>query len=76
MGALDIDCCRACENRHIGCHSTCEVYKYQKEKVDSLRAKIHRDRAIARRADTYTIDKYTNLKKKKVKKILDRINNR
>ena len=30
-------CCKDCKKRQIGCHSTCELYKKQKEKYEKDR---------------------------------------
>ena len=30
-------CCKGCENRVVGCHSTCEEYRKYKKHVDELR---------------------------------------
>ena len=61
-------CCKDCENRHIGCHSTCESYNdYRKEK-DEENAKI-REKI---RAETDYIDsqiiKYNKILKRERRK--------
>ena len=33
-------CCKDCKKRQIGCHSTCESYKKQKEKYLDLNKKM------------------------------------
>ena len=40
--------CKDCENRYVGCHSECEVYKKEKEKhnkkmqkIKELKTKVH-----------------------------------
>lgn len=30
------NCCEGCENRHLGCHATCEEYKIFKEEIDNI----------------------------------------
>jgi len=30
-----INCCRNCTNRTVTCHSTCELYRAQKEAADA-----------------------------------------
>lgn len=34
-----INCCYQCQDRVVGCHSTCEKYKEQKKAWDKERAK-------------------------------------
>ena len=41
-----ITCCYKCEDRHVGCHSTCEKYIEQKAMSDAERDKRNRDTAI------------------------------
>lgn len=33
-----IECCRDCQKRHAGCHSTCEDYKREKAELEELRS--------------------------------------
>ena len=37
-------CCKDCQNRAVGCHSTCEEYHEAKTKYDSDNQQIKRDR--------------------------------
>ena len=34
---MKIRCCYGCEERKVGCHSTCERYLKEKEELDSIR---------------------------------------
>lgn len=34
--SLDFSC-RDCVGRHVGCHSTCEIYKEEKERLNNKR---------------------------------------
>lgn len=29
--------CKGCEERHVGCHSTCEIYKAYREELDKAK---------------------------------------
>ena len=44
---MRIDCkCYKCENRCIGCHSTCESYKEYKKAKDVIKHRIEFDKLI------------------------------
>lgn len=54
--------CLHCTNRHIGCHSQCELYKMYRKEYDDLNANIRREKAYrsdrtAKIHSGYTIDK-------------------
>lgn len=36
--------CRNCEDRHVGCHSTCEKYLEAKDKHDTYTKRVQRSR--------------------------------
>lgn len=38
-------CCKDCEERYVGCHSTCEKYLQEKEKYGEHRDKIRKNRS-------------------------------
>lgn len=39
-------CCYKCENRHTGCHCTCEAYKSEREELDRLNEKIRQEKML------------------------------
>lgn len=41
---MKIKCCYKCEGRYVGCHSKCEKYKNEREKLDNVKAKFKRER--------------------------------
>lgn len=38
-----ISCCKDCDNREIGCHSTCEKYIKEKKVRDDEKIEIHKN---------------------------------
>ena len=59
-----IECCRDCQKRHAGCHSTCDDYKREKAELEELNS-ARRTKANADAAYTsYHID---NKKKRRAK---------
>lgn len=61
--------CKGCQNRHVGCHSKCEIYQEYKKKQDALL----RAKNLYKEADALlvqrTIDKATMHAKKKKARI-------
>ena len=39
-----IKCCKDCEDRKIGCHSTCVKYAKEKKNVTCWKDKIHKEK--------------------------------
>lgn len=39
---MTIRCCYGCKEREVGCHSTCERYLAEKEKLDAEREQKHK----------------------------------
>jgi nitrate/TMAO reductase-like tetraheme cytochrome c subunit len=60
--------CKGCEERHPGCHTTCEVYKAFREKLD----KEKESRIQAQKVNDI-MDDYTARRVDKTKKALRRI---
>lgn len=46
MGWQKVTVCKDCQERHVGCHSTCERYKAQKEKWDAEREEINKQKLL------------------------------
>ena len=42
-----ITACHRCTERHVGCHSTCDRYREQREELDRIRAEQHKDALIS-----------------------------
>lgn len=38
MGRIKINCCLNCEDRHVGCHSSCDRYKQERAEIDAAKA--------------------------------------
>lgn len=38
MGRIKINCCLNCEDRHVGCHGTCERYKRERAEIEAAKA--------------------------------------
>lgn len=57
--------CKGCEERHVGCHSTCEIYKKNREKLDKEKeARIQAQKANDV-LDDYTIRRIEKIRKAK-----------
>lgn len=57
--------CKGCEGRHVGCHSTCECYKEQREKNLKEKDFLFQAHRAERELDDYVIARRTKMKKKK-----------
>ena len=55
-------CCKGCEKRYVGCHSTCEEYKEYRKEMDEQKQNKHLKREI----EVYLIQQ--SLKKKRRKR--------
>ena len=55
--AKNIQCCQGCVPpvRHMGCHSTCEIYKSEKAQYDDEKEQIRQARAAAYNYTDYLI---------------------
>ena len=42
---MRFDCCKGCEDRHVGCHGVCESYLADKAENDAEKAMVQRIRA-------------------------------
>jgi len=40
VGRVVIDCCYGCEERHVGCHGSCERYREQRARKDAEIARV------------------------------------
>ena len=57
-----IKCCIKCEDeRHIGCHTTCEKYKEEKQKHEEQKAIISKQRREYGEFQEYQKSKYQRL---------------
>lgn len=56
--------CHHCENRHVGCHAECEVYKGWRAERDALNERIHEEKERYRVALDIRYAKYEEWKKK------------
>lgn len=55
--------CKGCEERHVGCHSTCEIYKAYREELDKekeARVQAFKERDVL---DDYTIRRIEKTRK-------------
>lgn len=41
---MNINCCKDCNERRVGCHSSCEVYINMKKKHDEIKEKIRKSK--------------------------------
>lgn len=41
---MNINSCKDCKDRHVGCHSTCEKYINAKKEYDELQEKIKKSK--------------------------------
>ena len=63
-----ITCCKGCEDRHVGCHAKCDIYKDEKAEHDQFLAKKKADREIRsyfNEQNEMIQDKITKHKKKR-----------
>lgn len=57
--------CKGCEERHVGCHIDCEIYKKNREKLDKEKeARIQAQKANDV-MDDYTIRRIEKIRKAK-----------
>ena len=49
--------CKGCEDRHVGCHSTCERYIKSREEHLKLKDEMFQAKDRQRIADNYIIEK-------------------
>ncbi len=63
--------CKGCEERHVGCHIDCEVYKAYREELD----KEKESRIQAQKAND-VLDDYTIRRIEKTRKALRRMKTR
>ena len=40
---IGIVCCRKCTKRYVGCHSTCQDYILEKEKIEYIRQEVAKE---------------------------------
>lgn len=38
MGRIKINYCLKCEDRHVGCHSSCDRYKQERAEIEAAKA--------------------------------------
>ena len=48
-----INVCKDCTDRHLGCHSDCKKYLSSKEKYESNKAEIRRQKALNSQYDGF-----------------------
>jgi hypothetical protein len=48
---MAIKCCKGCENRKVGCHAKCEVYKCERRLLDEVSAQRKREKIV----DSYVV---------------------
>lgn len=60
--------CFNCNNRHIGCHAECEVYKQVKAMRDAMNEARRKENAKRDLALEYTIEDMRRKKKERTKK--------
>lgn len=59
---MNIKCCYKCQERHVGCHGTCERYKTELEQHLARKDRIKQAKMQDREIGKYTAD---SVKKKK-----------
>lgn len=62
---FEIKCCYKCEKRAFPCHSTCEEYKAEKERINELKKIVYDSRNKQAIYDRYHINRVERLKKNK-----------
>lgn len=60
-----ISCCKGCERRHQGCHSTCEDYKRESAELEELRTMLRNNQDQNQKFSDYY---WSNRKKRKPKR--------
>lgn len=62
MKRVAITCCKGCENRHLKCHTDCDLYLQQKAELDETREDVQQCNKLL----------YNDIKRRKYyKKILE-----
>lgn len=56
-------CCKGCENRVVGCHSTCEQYAAYRKDIDEVREETKKQNQI-----DGALNRYNKEKKKSINK--------
>ena len=56
-------CCKGCENRVVGCHSTCEEYNKYKNVVDAEKEEERKQKEIDGFLNRYNKEKKKSLNK-------------
>lgn len=49
--------CNGCEDRHVGCHSSCEKYIEDKAKLDAHNAREQQLKSASKSIDKWDFDK-------------------
>ena len=57
--------CRSCENRTVGCHSTCEKYIEDRARYDEIKERERKDNDIKGCLNRMNIDKFNAIHKGK-----------
>ena len=57
------NCCHNCEDRVVGCHSTCKKYIEDKLKNDEIRKKEQNDRIIKRCLHDSKVNRIKSMRK-------------
>lgn len=52
--------CKDCENRHIGCHSTCEKYNRERDENEKIKKKIEEEKKYFKYKTETVNKKYKN----------------
>lgn len=53
-----INCCKNCQSRYIGYHSSCLRYIDEKQKIDAVSNKIHKQKDIDNMLNEYIVKRY------------------
>lgn len=59
----NIQCCYKCQERHVGCHGTCERYNDELEEHIKRKDQIRQEKKKVREICSYTVDSVTRKKK-------------
>lgn len=59
-----ITCCKNCQNRHLNCHSSCEIYLEQRKELEVYKNKKSKEIEAEIDAARFKISNYIATKKK------------
>lgn len=60
-----INCCKNCQSRYIGCHSSCLRYIDEKQKISAISSRIHNYKDIDNMLNEFVAKRYRVRKRKR-----------